>query len=195
MQTSQTMEHPANSRTIVDAERLYPAQGGFTLIELIIAVVIVSLLLALAIPSFKSWVLNAQIRDGAEAVLNGIQVARANAIQQNRLVVFELQNAAVPANWRIYLDGNTAGPYIQQWTADEGAKNTVLTPTPSTLLTFNGLGQRVANTDASASITQVDVTSSVSTTAEMRPLRVTVGAAGSPKMCDPGLTTGDPRAC
>jgi len=195
MQTSQAMECKTTSRMIGDTRRAHSAQRGFTLIELIIGVVIVSLLLALGIPSFKSWVLNAQIRDGAEAILNGIQLARANAIQQNRLVVFELQNTATPANWRIYIDGNTAGPYIQQWTADEGAKNTVITPTPSALLTFNGLGQRVTNTDSSASITQVDVTSSASTSAEMRPLRIVVGAAGSPKMCDPGLTTGDPRAC
>jgi prepilin-type N-terminal cleavage/methylation domain-containing protein len=101
MQTSQAMECKTTSRMIGDTRRAHSAQRGFTLIELIIGVVIVSLLLALGIPSFKSWVLNAQIRDGAEAILNGIQLARANAIQQNRLVVFELQNTATPANWRI----------------------------------------------------------------------------------------------
>jgi len=68
MQTSQAMECKTTSRMIGDTRRAHSAQRGFTLIELIIGVVIVSLLLALGIPSFKSWVLNAQIRDGAEAI-------------------------------------------------------------------------------------------------------------------------------
>jgi type IV fimbrial biogenesis protein FimT len=175
--------------------KAHGAQRGFTLIELLIGLVVVSLLLALAIPSFKSWVINAQIRDGAEAIMNGIQVARATAIQQNTLVAFDLtpEAGSTPASWWIRLDGSATN--IQAWTADEGAKNTVMTPALGTRVTFNGLGQRITNTDGSDMLTQIDVTSSASSSAEVRGLRVVVGTAGSARMCDPGLPSTDPRAC
>jgi len=169
---------------------------AFTLIELAIALVVISILLALGIPSFKVWMLNSQIRNGAEAVLNGIQLARANAIQRNLLVVFTLTppTGTTPASWSVDLDNGTAN--IQRWSGAEGASQTTITTNDgATKVTFNGLGQRVTNSDGSASLAQVDVTSSASTAAEIRPLRVVVGAAGSAKTCDPSLATTDPRAC
>ena len=201
MRTSQLMERRADPQPQGMANRLRRRQRGVTIIELVIGLVVVSVLLALGIPSFKSWMINSQIRNASEAVLNGIQLARANAIQQNRLMVFDLKNGATPVNWRVYLDGNSAsGPDIQKWTADEGAKNTVLTPGAGsgTIVTFNGLGQRVANSDGSAMLTQIAVTSSASSSAEIRSLNVVIGASGSIKMCDPDpvlVAHGDPRAC
>jgi len=79
---------------------------------------------------------------------------------------------------------------------------TVLVLTPGagsgTIVTFNGLGQRVANSDGSAMLTQIGVTSSASSSAEIRSLNVVIGASGSIKMCDPDpvlVAHGDPRAC
>jgi type IV fimbrial biogenesis protein FimT len=169
---------------------------GFTLIELAIALVVIAVLFALGVPSFKAWVLNSQIRDGADAILNGIQVARANAIQRNLLVAFTLtpQAGTTPASWSIDFDNGTGN--IQRWSGAEGALQTVMTTNDgNTKVTFNGLGQRVTNTDGSASLTQVDVASSASSAADIRPLRVVVSAAGSAKMCDPSLAATDPRSC
>lgn len=169
---------------------------GFTLIELAIALVVVSVLFALGVPSFKAWVLNSQIRDGAEAVLNGLQLARANAIQRNLLVVFTItpQAGSTPASWSVDLDGTATN--IQRWSGAEGASQTTMTTNDGTVkVTFNGLGQRVTNTDGTGTLTQIDVASSTSTAAEIRPLRVVVGTAGSAKMCDPSLATTDPRSC
>jgi len=201
MRTSQRMERRADPQLQGVASRLRRRQRGVTIIELVIGLVVVSVLLALGIPSFKSWMINSQIRNASEAVLNGIQLARANAIQQNRLIVFDLSNGATPVNWRVYLEGNkVSGPDIQTWSADEGAKNTVLTAAAGsgTVVTFNGLGQRVANNDGSAMLTQIGVTSSASSAAEIRSLNVVIGASGSIKMCDPDpvlVAHSDPRAC
>jgi type IV fimbrial biogenesis protein FimT len=203
MRTSpvQVVERRAALQPQGAANRVRRRQHGVTLIELIIGLVVVSLLLMLGIPSFKSWMINSQIRNASEAILNGIQLARANAIQQNRLIVFDLSNGATPVNWRVYLDGNSvAGPDIQRWTADEGAKNTVMTPAAGsgTIVTFNGLGQRVANSLGGAMLTQINVTSSASSSAEIRSLSITIGASGGIKMCDPDpvlVANGDPRAC
>jgi type IV fimbrial biogenesis protein FimT len=194
----QVVEHRADTQRQARANHPRPRQRGVTLIELVIGLVVVSVLLALGIPSFKSWMINSQIRNASEAILNGIQLARANAIQQNRLIVFDLRNGATPVNWLVHLDGDLTP--IQSWTADEGAKNTVMTAATGsgTVVTFNGLGQRVANSDGSAMLTQVAVTSSASSSAEIRPLNVVIGASGSIKMCDPDpvlVAHGDPRAC
>jgi type IV fimbrial biogenesis protein FimT len=195
------MERRADAQPYRLTHRPRRRQRGVTLIELVIGLVVVSVLLALGMPSFKSWMINGQIRNASDAILNGIQLARANAIQQNRLIVFDLQNGATPVNWRVYLDGNSAsGPDIQKWTADEGAKNTVMTPGAGsgTVVTFNGLGQRVANSDGSAMLTQINITSSASSSAEIRSLSVVIGASGGIKMCDPDpvlVAHGDPRAC
>jgi type IV fimbrial biogenesis protein FimT len=205
MPTSQILERLEHPRCGGRPSRLRSARRGFSLIELIIGIAIVSLLLALGIPTFQSWVINSQIRDGTEAILNGIQVARANAIQRNLLVVFALtpQNGATPASWSVDLDTGVTEKgtkNIQTWSAAEGGTNTVITPAAGTKLYFNGIGQRVVdgngnNPDGSDVLTQVDVSSSAAATADIRTLRVVVGAGGSVKMCDPQLAAGDPRAC
>src|SRR5215831_18283134 len=103
MQMSQTLKLNANAQRARHRSRPHAGQRGMSLIELAIGLVIVSLLLGLGIPSFKAWVINSQIRDSAEAILNGIQVARANAIQRNLLVVFTLtpNNGSTPASWSV----------------------------------------------------------------------------------------------
>ena len=63
-------------------------QRGVTLIEMMIALVIIAMLILVAMPSFSAWLANAQIRNGAEAVLNGMQFARNQAIQFNTPVQF-----------------------------------------------------------------------------------------------------------
>src|SRR3954447_3789432 len=182
MRTSpvQVVKRRADTQRQARANHPRRRQRGGTLIELVIGLVVVSVLLALGIPSFKSWMINSQIRNASEAILNGIQLARANAIQQNRLIVFDLRNGETPVKWHVYLDGNVDGPYIQDWTAEEGAKNTIMTPGvgSGTIVTFNGLGQRVANSLGGAMLTQVAVTSSASSSAEIRPLNVVIGASG-----------------
>lgn len=65
-------------------------QRGFTLVELFIGLMIVAMLLAMAAPSFSSWIQNTQIRTTAEAVQNGLQLARAEAVRRNTLISFQL---------------------------------------------------------------------------------------------------------
>jgi type IV fimbrial biogenesis protein FimT len=67
-----------------------PFQQGYSLVELAIAMVIVSILLALAAPSYRSWVQNAKIRSTTEAILNGIQLAKTEAVRRNFTVRFQL---------------------------------------------------------------------------------------------------------
>lgn len=63
--------------------------AGVSLIELLIGLVIVAVLLTMAVPWFGTFLQNAQIRNGAESVLSGLQLARAEAIRRNVLVRFQ----------------------------------------------------------------------------------------------------------
>ena len=62
---------------------------GFTLIEVMISLLVLGVLLALGAPSFAEWLQNQQIRAATEATLNGLQLARATAVQRNVPVRFQ----------------------------------------------------------------------------------------------------------
>jgi type IV fimbrial biogenesis protein FimT len=75
--------------------------AGFSLIELVVAMAVAMLLMALALPSYGRWLSNQRIRAQAEAVLSGLTLARSEAIKRNDTVRFQLVNemssACVPS--------------------------------------------------------------------------------------------------
>ena len=66
------------------------AQQGVTLIELLTALIIIGLLFGLGVPSFGGWIQNAQIRTAAEAIQNGLQLARVEAVRRNMTALYPL---------------------------------------------------------------------------------------------------------
>lgn len=165
-------------------------QSGLTIVELLIGLTITSVILAIGVPSFGVWVQNTRIRNGADAVINGMNLARAEAVRRNTAVLFELGS---DSGWEVSVGGNI----IQKRPAADGSEHITATPNAgATQVTFNGIGAVVSNTDGSASITQVDVQSDIVTEAQgERPLRVVVSLAGSTRMCDPNAPASDTRAC
>jgi len=63
--------------------------------------------------------------------------------------------------------------------------------TNATIITFNQLGQVVANADSSATLSRVTFSSTGATTS----LQVRIGAGGNAKVCDPSLPSTNVRAC
>ena len=165
-------------------------QEGFTLIELVTVLVILGVIAALALPSFEGMIQSQRVRTASESVLNGLQLARAEAIRRNARARFVI--AATGSGWTVELDDGTD---IQVRPGGEGSSNVTVARTPvnATTVTFNSLGQIVANADASATLTQVDL--DISGTS--RELRVVIGTGGLIRMCDPStyLNAGDPRRC
>lgn len=187
-------------------------QCGVSLVELMVAIIIVSLLFALAVPSYSGWIQNQQIRNAAESILNGIQIARSEAVKSNRQARLAL--CGLPSSsWEVLAASATAPApsaslacgagsnavageiRVQERTGQEGSRLAQLTVTPNgaTTVTFNSTGRVVANADGSAAITQIDV----STPTGDRPMRITLGVAGNARMCDPSplLAASDPRHC
>jgi len=57
--------------------------GGFTLIELIIAICIMAILMAIAIPSFVQWRQSVQYKQAADGILSAMRTAKNNAVTLN----------------------------------------------------------------------------------------------------------------
>ena len=163
---------------------------GFSLVELLIALAIFGLLTMIAMPEFTKVMANMQIRTGAEALLNGLQTARSEAVKRNGSVQLVLGNQT---GYSVKVV--STGEVIRNRSAKEGSRTATIAVTPpgAVMVTFNSLGQPDSNPDGSAPIAQLDVSSATLTPADVRPMRVM--AATVVRMCDPQLTAGDPRAC
>lgn len=167
--------------------------AGFTLTELMIAVAILGTVVAMGMPSFRQMLRSAEIRSVAESVANGLQRARAEAVARNTRVQFALGAGTA---WTV---ADRAGTTIDTRATDEGSSvNTTLTAvasdgaTAATTITYNQLGQVIANADATATLARVDVVAAGS----VRNLRIVIGTGGSARVCDPNMTAGsNPRAC
>ncbi len=61
---------------------------GMTLVEILVAVVIVGILYAAAAPSFANWIQNTRIRSAAESIQNGLILAKTEAVHGNRTAQF-----------------------------------------------------------------------------------------------------------
>jgi type IV fimbrial biogenesis protein FimT len=167
-------------------------QRGLTLIEVGISLLLISILTVIAVPTFQFWVQNSQIRNAAEGMLNGMQLARAEAVRRNTLVQVVL---GTDSSWTVTTA--VAGTPIQQRDSKEGSANAriAVLPAGADRVTFNGMGWVTSNSDGSSPIAQIDVTSATMAGTEIRALRLIISTGGLLKMCDPVVTAGDPRAC
>lgn len=167
--------------------------SGFSLIELMIGIAIFAITMTMGISSYRVWIQNTQIRNATESIQNGLQRARGEAVKRNANVAFTL--TGTKSDWTI--TNVSDGTAIESRSSNEGSKNVTraVLPLTATTITYGGLGTLVTNADASASLTQIDLDSSILPAAESRNLRINIGAMGNIKMCDPNLTTGSPSAC
>jgi type IV fimbrial biogenesis protein FimT len=174
-------------------------QGGATLIEFMLTFAIMGILVALAVPSFRDWIQNSQVRTATDAITNGLQLARAEAVRRNSPVRFRLPESTT-SGWVVEAFDRTAATWVQvqQRLASEGTLNVAVNATQATI-TFLGTGG-VSPTPAAAIQINVSnptggdcVTSAGS--GSIRCLRVTVSAGGQVRMCDPALAAGAAAAC
>lgn len=190
---------------------------GFSLIELLVAVSVLGILTALAMPSFSSWIRNARTRTVADALQTGLRLAQSEAQRRTHSVVFFLTNSkacdtaataiAGGSFWQIRTVPNAlltgdAAEAVQCGVLTDVSRDVNLTSsTNTTALCFGGDGRQTTlnnpatvgvNCTAAAAVYDVAPTG---TNADRRPLRVTVSLAGSVRMCDPGKSSTAPDGC
>lgn len=195
-------------------------QHGVTLVELVIGIAIVAILLFMGVPSFNLWIQNTQNRTAAESILNGLQLARMEAVRRNVAVRFDFTDTDGKMSWNVgcvYVTDDCPAT-IQSRSASEGTLNArvgvssaaIPLPTPtghfSTAIaagaglddgdagvSFNGVG-RVPGANIGTDITRVDVTHATMTQA--RRYVVTINPGGQIRMCDPALVfSKNPQGC
>jgi type IV fimbrial biogenesis protein FimT len=169
------------------------SSAGFTLIELMIALVILAIMLLIALPNFAVWMQNTQIRTAGEAVLNGMQLARAEAIRRN--VSIELRMDA-SSGWTARV-ADPPQEVIQSRLAGEGSAAALVTITPvgARTVTFNSFGSVATNADGTATVTEIKIDSPSIAAADSRELCILVRAGGNVRMCDPQVAVTDTRSC
>ncbi|WP_233212675.1 GspH/FimT family pseudopilin [Collimonas sp. PA-H2] len=175
-------------------------ERGFSLIELMITITLAAIMMAAAIPSFSSWIQNTRIRSTAEALQNGIRLAKTEAVRRSRLVDFRLtavtpiKDAATSKsgnNWyvqqndtfQLATDSSDANYNLFiQGSSLSGANANVVIAGDVDTLTFTSLG-RLNNSGAAPYKFEVKGASSSG-----RNLRVIVTQSGQIRMCDPQIT-------
>lgn len=177
------------------SQRRFRASRGLTLVELSIALVIISIIALLGAPGYMEWTANARIRSHAEALSAAFRLAQSEAVSRNTQIdlIFTDDAPSAPAvtasatgrNWVIRVA--TPAAFIEGKSGAEAAGG-VRTLASQSTVSFNGLGRLAIG----ANRVIVDLSH---VTGGTRGLRVVVSQSGAVRLCDPALTNADPRAC
>lgn len=171
---------------------------GFSLIELMVGLAVVAVLLVAAVPSFSTFIQNRKVRSAAEAVVYGLNIAKAEAVRRNTSVSIAVDAAS---GWTVGCasTSTTCPGTIQQRDGADGTSNITTT---AASFTFNGYG--LVTSLSAGSSTTIDVTNALGTcehvaaTGKIRCLKIVVNSGGQVRMCDTKLTStnpSSPQAC
>ncbi len=204
-------------------KNLHYKQRGITMMEVMVAIVIVAIMAGIAIPSFSTMIDNAQVRSTAESVQAGLQLTRGEAVRQNDRAQFLLtRNPDNSANWVIVAASSSVpGSFlasdgaitVQSAVAAEmgiGARLNVTADVqavsgccsvPLTTgmaatdsVVLDAFGKVVAQT-----FTRIDIIKPGDTDAndQQRSRRrvILISKAGAPRLCRPSLPASNPQGC
>jgi type IV fimbrial biogenesis protein FimT len=186
--------------------------SGFTIIELMVTLVVLSIMLAFGVPEFTTALANSRVRSGAESIKSGLRYAQIEALQRSantELVITadspdtsaaNAVSAVSARNWvvRVRTDPlrGIPAPIYVKGSADESASASMLqNQSGGTSVIFQSNGRVMQGTTGGPVPLVAPFVISISSPGASRPLCVFATTTGSIKVCDPKLAVGDPRAC
>jgi len=186
-------------------------QSGFSMIEVMVVVTLMSILMFLAVPNLKTWMANNRVRTVADALQNALRQAQGEAVKRSRQAKFVLTDkdpalsatsSATGPNWYIQslpLTGSAETASSSDFVRGEtiARQYAVSVTGGSPVLCFNSLGRLVSNTTVGCTAPSDSVTYTLNTSGADRKLAVQVYAGGRVRMCDPNktLSTSNPDGC
>jgi len=135
---------------------------GMTLVEVLVAVAIVAILYAAVAPNFSIWIQNTRIRNAAESIQNGLNMAKTEAVHRNTMTQFV---SCGGSSWNILAVSSVAAsapvcattangwePIQGNIQTDTGPSQALVDITEAngnaqTTIGFNGLGRQISTTD------------------------------------------------
>ena len=195
--------------------------SGFTLVELLMALTLVGVLLALGAPSLATYLQNSKLSSAAANYYAALQTARAEAIRRNRRVDFVMTNSSVAVagaqdsavgdvngrSWLVRALLDSAGPTFELIDAKPAGEGEGHAGTPAVAvsatgpagfdgtITFNGFGGTTVPTAYSIEVTNPSGGACALAGGPMRCRLINVTPGGQITACDPAAPTGDSRAC
>ncbi|HOY22019.1 MAG TPA: GspH/FimT family pseudopilin [Cellvibrio sp.] len=82
--------------------------NGFTLIDLIITLSVMSILLTIGLPSVSTQIQNARVKAATNSLLEAINLTRSQAVFANKRATIRKQNEW-EGGWEIFIDGDNDG--------------------------------------------------------------------------------------
>ena len=84
-------------------------QRGFTLIELMVALVVLAVFINVALPGFTNMIKDNRVQASQRTMLSAINLARSEASHRNQVVTMAAVNGSWSEGIRIYTDNDAAG--------------------------------------------------------------------------------------
>lgn len=184
--------------------------AGVTMVELMTALTISSIVLAFGAPAAGQWLRDVEIRSSASALLAALQAARAEAIARNAPVRLRLVDALGRPGWEVgcvRVSARCPATIRRQpvsaatdvrWGASLPAGMPALTAAITAGaglpagVTFDALGAAAA-VGSGGEIARIDITHARG--AEARRLVILIAAQGMARLCDPLAATDRPERC
>ncbi len=181
-------------------------RGGFTLVELLVAMAVLVVLLTIAAPSFTQFIAQQRLKRVNAELVTALQYARSEAVSRNTSIQFKLMQSPAMTCYMVFIQGGLTncdctrtpgracvsglGAELQTTQVlvgtDVQVRQQTPSPTPS-LLSFSPDGLMLGAPAATFTILTSRISGAPGT------LRTTVNPMGRPSVCTPdGSVSGVP---
>ena len=205
--------------------RIRHSAGGFTLVEAVVALAVLAVLVAVAIPKLSGWSQTRKAEAAAVFYKEGFQLARAQAVGHHSASRLVLSDNAVTGqmDWRVDICYPTPSTPCNERSGSWSTAATVAAGDPArargfrsvarsadSLAATNAVMLTLSPADADAvyftplgwievgvapRISRIDLAPALGRQGAFKPLAVVLTLAGTASVCDPGVAAHDPRGC